>query len=59
MLLHLALMVLAQPAFDAKRLERTPLVTGLTDAMGIDVLNDGTVILIERPDGCGVRCQLR
>ena len=44
MLLHLALMVLAQPAFDAKRLERTPLVTGLTDAMGIDVLNDGTVI---------------
>lgn len=51
MLLHLALMVLAQPAFDAKRLERTPLVTGLTDAMGIDVLNDGTVILIERPGG--------
>lgn len=51
MLLCLALSALAQPDFDPRRLERVPLATGLADAMGIDVLDDGSVIIIERPGG--------
>lgn len=47
----LAILALSQPGFDAKRFERLPLVSGLADAMGMDVLDDGSVILIERPGG--------
>ena len=51
MLVCLAFLAMSQADFDAKRLERVPLVGGLTDAMGMDALADGTVILIERPGG--------
>ena len=43
MLVCLAFLAMSQADFDAKRLERVPLVGGLTDAMGMDALADGTV----------------
>ena len=51
MIACLFFLALSQTDFDARRLERVPMVSGLTDAMGMDVLDDGTVILIERPGG--------